>query len=436
MQEDKIIVLVHGTYGRRSAWARLDHPDNLVSRLKFQGLDNANFERFEWSGRNRPIHRERAARRLAALLRELAQNADTPIHVVAHSHGGNIALAAMELVDGDVRRRLQLVLMATPFSDQTNRFAPTRFEITGLNVYPGFLAFCVFVFLFVFPGLAYREIAQWNYEHFRALAIIAEAKPDAETMQRHLMEAIKWGESPVPVWIDLGPILVAILGVWIWSKSFEWFKEDALPNLSQSLGTFDRILVVYYSQDEAFALLSVLANLFSMMQQILFVLVSMPLKALEKTKVLTWGWAIAWIIFLVAITFTVFGLVLGAFVQVSGFGGGLADIVALSQDRLANLAVQIMVAILISVGFLVLSIFVLLTALGLAKWGILLIGGISHPVKGPRSLFLAVFGSAIVTQSPPGYSSNIVLSGSSIMNHTKIYEDLEAVEAIAKAIGR
>lgn len=112
-----IVVLVHGTFAPDAAWTTSDSP--LVRRLTEQLGDHALFVRFQWLGafgtgyNNTHAHRYAASRRLAALWRELRTQYDTtPILVVAHSHGGNVALyAAAEQPDGISA----IVTMGSPF---------------------------------------------------------------------------------------------------------------------------------------------------------------------------------------------------------------------------------------------------------------------------------------------------------------------------------
>lgn len=116
MNDDSLtyrITLIHGTGARGAPWTQ-DH-SRLANALKAE-LDGAvTIERCDWSGWNTAGAREAGAGRLVAHL--LAQG-HKPLterrFVVAHSHGGNIALyalrdpAAAAVVDG-------VVTLATPF---------------------------------------------------------------------------------------------------------------------------------------------------------------------------------------------------------------------------------------------------------------------------------------------------------------------------------
>jgi hypothetical protein len=83
----------------------------------------------EWSGANTDRARRRAAKNMARALGTLAERRgctpERPLHVnfVAHSHGGNVALAALEHLPPTVKPR-QVCLLGTPL---TWRFTDLRF---------------------------------------------------------------------------------------------------------------------------------------------------------------------------------------------------------------------------------------------------------------------------------------------------------------------
>ena len=107
------VTLVHGTFARGAPWTRSG--SRLASALH-AGLDGpVEVDHCDWSGGNSASAREDGARRLAAHLREAAlRHPDAKRFVVAHSHGGNVALYAMR--DGEVARLTQgVVCLSTPF---------------------------------------------------------------------------------------------------------------------------------------------------------------------------------------------------------------------------------------------------------------------------------------------------------------------------------
>jgi hypothetical protein len=79
------------------------------------------FERFVWSGHNSVIARQRAVHRLIQQLRRaFLEWPDAQHYIIAHSHGGNIALQSMS--DDAVSHRLSgVICLSTPFLTITPR---------------------------------------------------------------------------------------------------------------------------------------------------------------------------------------------------------------------------------------------------------------------------------------------------------------------------
>lgn len=88
-----MVILVHGTWGRRAPFAFADS-DFCRQVRSFLGRE-VNFERFEWSGGNSHESRIAAGADLARMMSELrGQHPGSALYVIAHSHGGNLALYA------------------------------------------------------------------------------------------------------------------------------------------------------------------------------------------------------------------------------------------------------------------------------------------------------------------------------------------------------
>jgi hypothetical protein len=89
-----IVSCVHGTWARGSRWP--DFEAAVTDALR--DCDGAvEFKYFEWSGRNSLRHRTRAAEALRqSLLQQVAEFPETPHILVAHSHGANVALHALD----------------------------------------------------------------------------------------------------------------------------------------------------------------------------------------------------------------------------------------------------------------------------------------------------------------------------------------------------
>jgi hypothetical protein len=119
------LLLVHGTWGRgfnpdtvSPAPRWFEEGSSFRTELE-QGLsdlgDRLSVDAFLWSGANSIVERAEAAQDLAQSLDEaVAQMPDTDHILVAHSHGGNVALGAFTSMTQSLGR-VQLVTLATPF---------------------------------------------------------------------------------------------------------------------------------------------------------------------------------------------------------------------------------------------------------------------------------------------------------------------------------
>lgn len=108
-----VITLVHGTWGRHSAWT--SQSSRLSECLKKCIADEVFLRRFEWSGRNSPSARLNAAEKLRKdLRRAIDEYPAAKQFIIAHSHGGNVALYALR--DGNLLANISgLVCLSTPF---------------------------------------------------------------------------------------------------------------------------------------------------------------------------------------------------------------------------------------------------------------------------------------------------------------------------------
>jgi hypothetical protein len=114
-----VVTLVHGTFGRLpgrdAGWTR--DGSLLRQRLEAELGGDVVFLPFRWSGMNWPSARYRAARRLRDHFQATSERFPARSHyVVAHSHGGNVALYALrdaERAGGEVP--CGVVCLSTPF---------------------------------------------------------------------------------------------------------------------------------------------------------------------------------------------------------------------------------------------------------------------------------------------------------------------------------
>src|SRR5215510_13269461 len=124
------IILVHGTWGRgffpKRRQVSLLSPNKrwwfeegsqfrtaLDAALKSASLDWP-IRAFLWSGSNSVHARDRAARDLSKQLREDLKDPNATAVIIAHSHGGNVVLRALQHLDS-MAGRIRVVTLATPF---------------------------------------------------------------------------------------------------------------------------------------------------------------------------------------------------------------------------------------------------------------------------------------------------------------------------------
>jgi pimeloyl-ACP methyl ester carboxylesterase len=111
-----LYIVIHGTWSSDKDWHLPggDFFDELVkSSLKHNF--NASVISYNWSGKLSHLSRMQAAKGLARLIQSYPL--DTPIHVVSHSHGGNVALLASQILGRDRynKHKIQtLYSLATP----------------------------------------------------------------------------------------------------------------------------------------------------------------------------------------------------------------------------------------------------------------------------------------------------------------------------------
>lgn len=123
------VILVHGTWASRKPWTKPG--SDMVTTLAGSGCRQV--ERFTWSGRNTHCARVSAA---VALKEILIKYADDRVIIVAHSHGGNVALAAMRLAGSERALRpsvpAYLVALGTPFIIAARR-PPEKAVLTRIS---------------------------------------------------------------------------------------------------------------------------------------------------------------------------------------------------------------------------------------------------------------------------------------------------------------
>ena len=111
-----VVTLVHGTFAAGAAWTKGGSTlrRQIADALGKQG-QIVHFDVFKWSGRNTHKARIKAGHELAAHIRELRKSYPHCSHfIVAHSHGGNIALFAHKHLPEKLHA-LGIATLGTPF---------------------------------------------------------------------------------------------------------------------------------------------------------------------------------------------------------------------------------------------------------------------------------------------------------------------------------
>jgi len=119
MAQRIVVTLIHGTFARGAAWAK--DGSKLCNAIREAFPGEVEIRRLRWSGWNTIRARAHAAERLGGEIAAAPAPAlDTKHFLVAHSHGGNIALYALH--DPEVRERIAgVATLATPFLNARRR---------------------------------------------------------------------------------------------------------------------------------------------------------------------------------------------------------------------------------------------------------------------------------------------------------------------------
>jgi hypothetical protein len=108
------VIAVHGTFATDAPWTK---PDSDFAALLRQALpaDHIEWHSFNWSGANNHKARELAANDLQRQLAALARSGENNIHIISHSHGGNVALMALCAQQSPSAAVRTVTCLSTPF---------------------------------------------------------------------------------------------------------------------------------------------------------------------------------------------------------------------------------------------------------------------------------------------------------------------------------
>lgn len=136
----KLVILIHGTFAPDAKWVE---PDAILPRALKERFPRAIIKSFRWSGRNTHSARIQAGAELALFIRDTAAQyaANTDIHLIGHSHGGNVALYAIDqcLISPRIK---SIAFLGTPFLNIRDRdfvrgAAKFSETVSWLCVFPG-----------------------------------------------------------------------------------------------------------------------------------------------------------------------------------------------------------------------------------------------------------------------------------------------------------
>ncbi|MET4273461.1 MULTISPECIES: alpha/beta fold hydrolase [unclassified Bradyrhizobium] len=111
MKAGDMVILIHGTFAKSATW--IDEQSTITTRLK-QSTPGLSVNPFRWSGHNSYAGRALAGKQLASTIKNANLPIGAKVHLVGHSHGGNVALYAIK--DQEASSRVaSLALLGTPF---------------------------------------------------------------------------------------------------------------------------------------------------------------------------------------------------------------------------------------------------------------------------------------------------------------------------------
>lgn len=157
----RVITTVHGTFASGATWVQADSKLGLALTARFGPA--VSVIPCSWSGRNNPAAREEGQQRLRRHLHTLLDKYPDAQHfVIAHSHGGNIALYALR--DPELQQKLRgVACLATPFLVARRRVLGTKNvteQVAGASIIPAlFMFIAANLYLPAFGVPVLRELA-------------------------------------------------------------------------------------------------------------------------------------------------------------------------------------------------------------------------------------------------------------------------------------
>jgi hypothetical protein len=428
--EIPLVYLVHGTYAKTSPWAIPDQ-SALAKKIKEGLAGSVAFDRLKWCARNRVHDRLEAAARLRTKITKELAHCDRPIFIVAHSHGGNVAVRALDGFTDELKCRIRLVLMATPFLNTLQRF----------DVRDIFKLLPTFVQHFLGPLCGFSA--------WLGLLVVIHlfqqkfVPPDDRIPM--FGGTLSSGQLAIFLVLFFGPVAMI---VWVGRIVTRYF--DGLPSETPLLDSKEpedlRRLVIAYSQDEAFQALSTVINLFSLVHQAFFLGVLGIAWLSSRTKLIDWFAAALWLAFIVISLITWLGIAGGILLAAISRVWPAVDITGLETlgSRIGreylwptlDTSMGIFVTLGVIIGAIVITLAMSFVIFGTLRIGVYYIIGVLDQLRSRRDFLNAVFGSVSISMMPKGLARTLMLDGRVLFNHVKIYDDPDAAQEIVGFIKR
>jgi hypothetical protein len=210
-----VVTLVPGTWAGKAAWAREDSP--LHTDLTAAGCKVV---LFGWSHGNSHQARARAAGQLVEHLKaQIKENPGARQWIVAHSHGGNVALHAVRRLreSSALTSKVSTVTLATPFIHARRRRAPS----SGPPAWPFFLlvifamAAIAGASTLLAGGLHWRdwlELALGALVAGNALVCAAGVGMHPPSLRRSLLKSLGKRINDYPQWWAIDAIVAVLRG--------------------------------------------------------------------------------------------------------------------------------------------------------------------------------------------------------------------------------
>mgnify|MGYP001260871740 CR=1 FL=1 len=108
-----VVILIHGTFAKPATWVR---DDSTLAKAIASRLPTHKIKPFRWSGRNTYGARIAAGKELAGLIDQWVTNLPlgAGLHLIGHSHGGNVALYA-QAISRNNKKIKSIACLGTPF---------------------------------------------------------------------------------------------------------------------------------------------------------------------------------------------------------------------------------------------------------------------------------------------------------------------------------